>query len=106
VIVWRWRFRTGGRNGPKRILRRKEDAKFETAFRGENSWQVNTTVDKWTDESLTQPKETSMLWTIIVILLVLWLLGFIGHIGGGLIHIVIVIAVIVLVIQLIQGRRS
>ena len=46
VMVWRWRFRTGGRNGPKRIVRRQEDAKFETAFRGENSWQVNTTVDK------------------------------------------------------------
>ena len=36
-------------------------------------------MDKWADESLTQPKETSMLWTIIVILVVLWLLGFIGH---------------------------
>jgi|GEM_PF-2958000 hypothetical protein len=46
VMGWRWCFRTGGRNGPKRILRRKEAARFETAFRGENSWQVNTTVDK------------------------------------------------------------
>jgi Family of unknown function (DUF5670) len=48
----------------------------------EKSWQMNKTVDKWADESLTQPKETSMLWTIIVILVVLWLLGFIGHVGG------------------------
>jgi hypothetical protein len=60
---------------------------------------------KWVDESLTQSKETSMLWTIILILVVLWLLGLIGHIGGGLIHLLLVIAVIVLVIQLIQGRR-
>jgi hypothetical protein len=29
---WRWCFRTDGQNGPKRILRRKEDAKLETAF--------------------------------------------------------------------------
>jgi Family of unknown function (DUF5670) len=70
------------------------------------SWQMNKTLDKWADESLTQPKETSMLWTIIVILVVLWLLGFIGHVGGGLIHLLLVIAVIVLVIQLLQGRRG
>jgi fatty acid desaturase len=72
----------------------------------EKSWQMNKTLDKWADERLTQPKETSMLWTIIVILVVLWLLGFIGHFGGGLIHLLLVIAVIVLVIQLIQGRRG
>jgi hypothetical protein len=72
----------------------------------EKSWQMNKTVDKWADESLTQPKETSMLWTIIVILVVLWLLGFIGHVGGGLIHLLLVIAVVVLVINLIQGRRG
>jgi hypothetical protein len=71
----------------------------------EKSWQMSKTVDKWADESLTQPKETSMLWTIIVILVVLWLLGFIGHVGGGLIHLLLVIAVVVLVINLIQGRR-
>ena len=72
----------------------------------EKSWQMNKTMDKWADESLTQPKETSMLWTIIVILVVLWLLGFIGHFGGGLIHLLLVIAVVVLIINLIQGRRG
>jgi membrane protein required for beta-lactamase induction len=78
-----------------------------SAFEGdaEKSWQMNKTVDKWAT-SLTQPKETSMLWTIIVILVVLWLLGFIGHVGGGLIHLLLVIAVVVLVINLIQGRRG
>jgi hypothetical protein len=91
---------------PGSRIRSNTIAKFETAFRGENSWQLNTTVEKWADESLTQPKETSMLWTIIVILVVLWLLGFIGHVGGGLIHLLLVIAVIVFIINLIQGRRS
>jgi hypothetical protein len=71
----------------------------------EKSWQENKTVDKWADENLTQPKETFMLWTIIVILVVLWLLGFIGHVGGALIHVLLVIAVVMLVINLIQGRR-
>jgi hypothetical protein len=54
---------------------------------------------------MTYRKETSMLWTIFVILLVLWLLGFIGHFGGGLIHLLLVIAVIVLIINLVSGRR-
>jgi hypothetical protein len=67
---------------------------------------MNKTVDKWADESLTQPKETSMLWTIIVILVVLWLLGFISHVGGALIHLLLVIAVVALIINLIQGRRG
>jgi hypothetical protein len=67
---------------------------------------MNKTLDKWADEGLTQPKETSMLWTIIVILVVLWLLGFIGVFGGCLIHLLLVLAVIGLVIQLIQGRRG
>jgi hypothetical protein len=51
-------------------------------------------------------KETSMLWTIFVILLVLWLLGFSLHIGGSLIHLLVVVAVIVLIFNLISGRRA
>jgi hypothetical protein len=51
-------------------------------------------------------RETSMLWTIFVILLVLWLLGFSFHIAGGLIHLLLVVAVVVLVINLISGRRT
>jgi hypothetical protein len=50
-------------------------------------------------------KETSMLWTIFVILLVLWLLGLVSsYTLGGFIHLLLIIAVVVLVIQLMQGR--
>ena len=57
-------------------------------------------------EDQTQPKGTSMLWTIFVILLVLWLLGLVSsYTLGGFIHILLVIAVVVLIINLIQGRR-
>jgi hypothetical protein len=51
-------------------------------------------------------KESSMLWTICVILLILWLLGFLtGYTMGGVIHVLLVIAIIVLVVRLIQGRK-
>jgi Family of unknown function (DUF5670) len=56
--------------------------------------------------SVAEPKETPMLWTLIVILLVLWLLGLLTSIGGGLIHVLLVIALIVLVFQLLSGRRA
>jgi hypothetical protein len=72
----------------------------------EKAWRVDEPLDKWADESLTQPKGVTMLWTIIVILVILWLLGFIGHIGGGLIHLLLVIAVVILIINLIRGRRG
>jgi hypothetical protein len=50
--------------------------------------------------------ETTMLWTIAVILLVLWGLGLVtSYTIGGYIHILLVVAVIVAVIRLIQGRR-
>jgi hypothetical protein len=72
----------------------------------EKAWRVDERLDKYADESLTQPKGIPMLWTIIVILVVLWLLGFIGHVGGSLIHLLLVVAVVVLIINLIQGRRG
>jgi hypothetical protein len=72
----------------------------------EKAWRIDQALNKYADESLTQPKGIPMLWTIIVILVVLWLLGFIGHVGGSLIHILLVIAVIVLIINLVQGRRG
>ena len=72
----------------------------------EKAWRIDQALNKYADESLTQPKGILMLWTIIVILVVLWLLGFIGHVGGSLIHILLVIAVIVLIINLVQGRRG
>jgi hypothetical protein len=51
-------------------------------------------------------KETSMLWTIFLILIILWLLGFIsGYTMGGFVHILLVIAIVVIVIRVIQGRR-
>lgn len=51
-------------------------------------------------------KESSMIWTICVILLILWLLGLIsGYTLGGFIHVLLVIALVVVVIRLIQGRR-
>ena len=49
--------------------------------------------------------ETTMLWTIAVILLILWLLGFSFHVAGGLIHLLLVIAIVVVLIRIIQGRR-
>jgi hypothetical protein len=70
------------------------------------AWRIDEALNKYADESLTQPKGIPMLWTIIVILVVLWLLGFIGHVGGSLIHLLLVVAVIVLIINLIQGRRG
>jgi Family of unknown function (DUF5670) len=72
----------------------------------EKAWRVDERLDKYANESLTQPKGIPMLWTIIVILVVLWLLGFIGHVGGSLIHLLLVVAVVVLIINLIQGRRG
>jgi hypothetical protein len=54
----------------------------------------------------TREKESSMLWTIFVILLVLWAVGLVtGHTMGGVIHVLLVIAIIVVLIQVIQGRR-
>jgi hypothetical protein len=49
--------------------------------------------------------ETTMLWSLIVILLVLWVLGLATNLVGGLIHVLLVVALIVLVYQLITGRR-
>ena len=49
--------------------------------------------------------ETTMLWTIFVILLILWLLGLVsGYTIGGFIHILLVIAIVVVLIRIIQGR--
>ncbi len=52
-------------------------------------------------------EETSMLWTLAIVLFVLWLLGgVVFHVGGGLIHLLLVIALVVLVVQLVTGRRT
>jgi asparagine N-glycosylation enzyme membrane subunit Stt3 len=50
-------------------------------------------------------KETTMLWTIAVILLVLWLLGMVSsYTLGGFIHILLVLAIIAVLVRVIQGR--
>jgi len=52
-------------------------------------------------------EETTMLWTIFVILLVLWLIGLVSsYTFGGFIHLLLVVAVIVLIINLVTGRST
>jgi predicted nucleic acid-binding Zn ribbon protein len=52
-------------------------------------------------------EETTMLWTIFVILLVLWLVGLVSsYTMGGFIHLLLVLALVVLVLNLITGRRA
>jgi len=51
-------------------------------------------------------KETTMLWTIAVILGILWLLGLVSsYTIGGFIHILLVLAIVAVLIRVIQGRR-
>ena len=60
---------------------------------------------KWADE-FCRRKESTMLWTISVILLILWLLGLVsGYTIGGVIHILPVIVIVIGLIRVIQGRR-
>ena len=52
-------------------------------------------------------KETTMLWTIAVVLGILWLLGFLSsYTMGGLIHVLLVLAIIVVLVRILQGRRA
>lgn len=54
---------------------------------------------------LTYYRETSMLYTIAVILIILWLLGLVtSYTVGGFIHILLVVAVIMILVKLISGR--
>jgi len=58
-------------------------------------------------DSTFEEEETTMLWTIFVILLVLWLVGLVSsYTMGGFIHLLLVLAVIVLIINLVTGRRT
>jgi len=52
-------------------------------------------------------RETTMLWTIAVVLGILWLLGFLSsYTMGGLIHVLLVLAIIVVLVRVLQGRRA
>jgi hypothetical protein len=51
-------------------------------------------------------KETTMLWTIAVILLVLWLVGLLTNVVGSVIHVLLLLALVVIVVNLLQGRRA
>ena len=58
-------------------------------------------------ESMAEPQESHMLWTITIVLVILWALGLVsGYTLGGWIHIVLVLAVIVLIFNLLSGRRA
>jgi hypothetical protein len=51
-------------------------------------------------------QETTVIYSIILILIVLWVIANIAsYTLGGLIHILLVIAVIVFIVNLITGRR-
>ena len=51
-------------------------------------------------------RNSTMLWTLVLVLLLLWLLGLItSYTFGGVIHILLVVALVVVVIRLLQGRR-
>lgn len=51
-------------------------------------------------------KDTTMLWTIFVILMILWLLGFAtGTTFGGLVHLLILVALVLLIYNLLTVRR-
>jgi hypothetical protein len=52
-------------------------------------------------------QETTMLWTITIILFILWVLGLVSsYTLGGWIHVLLVLAIIVLIFNLMSGRRA
>jgi len=53
----------------------------------------------------TNQGESTVLYTIAVVLIILWLLGLVtAYTMGGLIHVLLVIAVVVILLRLISGR--
>jgi len=68
---------------------------------------INVAHDQDRRKSIWFEEETTMLWTIFIILLVLWLVGLVSsYTLGGFIHLLLVLALIVLVINLVTGRRT
>jgi hypothetical protein len=51
--------------------------------------------------------DSTMLWTITIILFVLWVVGLVsGYTLGAWIHVLLVLAIIMLIFNLLQGRRA
>lgn len=64
-------------------------------------------IRKVAEPPITFAENTTMLWTIAIILFVLWILGFlVFHLAGGLIHILLILAVIVVLYRLFTGRSA
>ena len=50
-------------------------------------------------------RESTMLWTIFVIIVILWLLGLVsGYTMGGVVHVLLLIAIALLIVRLNQRR--
>src|SRR4051812_33835917 len=70
------------------------------------SWPVEVGIGGPAELPRLAEGETTMLWTIAVILLVLWGLGLVtSYTIGGYIHILLVMAVIAVLIRMVQGRK-
>ena len=60
-----------------------------------------------TASTITDPKDTCMLFTIAIVLIILWLLGLLsGFAMGQFIHILLVVAIVLILVSLITGRRK
>ena len=84
-----------------------------------NSREVGTTeapdtsTDGWKSIPYQIPKyvvhnrrNTTMFYTIAVVLVVLWLLGMVtSYTMGGFIHLLLVLAIIAILVRVISGRR-
>ena len=52
-----------------------------------------------------QPRRSTMLYTIAVVLIILWALGLVSaYTMGGFIHVLLVIAIVVILLRVISGR--
>jgi uncharacterized membrane protein YtjA (UPF0391 family) len=52
-------------------------------------------------------RESTMLYTIAVVLLIAWLLGFAGiYTVGSFLHVLLVVALVLFVVGRLSGRRS
>ena len=55
---------------------------------------------------LAHERESTMLYTLAVILLIAWLLGIVGTYAiGAFVHVLLVVAVVLFVVGMLGGRR-